>query len=265
MKTMFGWFLALTAGIASAHTHDLVDLAVIDRDSGEMLPLHHRNGRAYVAGEPGHRYAVQLRNRSGERVLAVLSIDGVNAVTGETASPEQGGYVLGPYEHAEINGWRKSMHDIAQFEFSAPDASYAARTGRPQNVGVIGVAVFRERVQWRPQPMPPIDGGPYAPRRKTVEPSTRDSAQAAAPAASAPEAKYRGSEEYASELGTGHGAREWSPVQRTQFERRSSQPDEIVEVQYDTFEHLVDRGVIRPYRHRDREPRAFALGFVPDP
>jgi hypothetical protein len=36
-------------------------------------------------------------------------------------------------------------------------------------------------------------------------------------------------------------------------------------VQYDTFEHLVERGVIRQPRWGRDEPRAFAGGFVPDP
>ena len=49
----------------------------------------------------------------------MLSVDGVNAVTGQTASPSQGGYVLEPWETAEIAGWRKSLDDIAQFVFTA--------------------------------------------------------------------------------------------------------------------------------------------------
>ena len=44
----------------------------------------------------------------------------------------------------EIAGWRKSMDDVAQFVFTDLPDSYAARTGRPHNVGVVGVAVFRE-------------------------------------------------------------------------------------------------------------------------
>ena len=94
---------------------------------------------------PGHRYSVRMTNRTGGRVLTVLSVDGVNAITGQTASPNQSGYVLSPWESAEIAGWRKSDNEIAQFNFTALPDSYASRTGRPANVGVIGVAVFTER------------------------------------------------------------------------------------------------------------------------
>lgn len=278
MKAMFGLILALAATTTRAHVHNLVDLQVIDRDTGRIIEVHHKGGRAYVAGEPGHRYAVMMQNRTGERVMAVLSVDGVNAVTGETADPYQGGYVLGPYERAEINGWRKSMSEVAQFVFSAPEWSYAARTGRPQNVGVIGVAVFRERTPvYLPPPSPPIYRDDDWRRKNAQAPSAANEAEAmaqrgqAAPAtgaaadAAAPRAKRERSEDFASELGTAHGRREWSQVNTTQFERRSARPDEVVEVQYDTFEHLVERGVIRQPRWGRDEPRAFAGSFVPDP
>ncbi len=103
-----------------------------------------------MPAQPGHRYAVRLHNRSGRRVLAVLSVDGINAVDGRTADLHQAGYVLGPGEALEVAGWRKSLDAVAQFVFVDPAASYAARTGRPDNLGVIGVAVFRERAQASP-------------------------------------------------------------------------------------------------------------------
>src|SRR5208337_3068580 len=76
----------------------------------------------------------------------VMSVDGVNVITGDTASPRQAGYVLAPLESADIGGWRKSLSRTAAFYFTALPDSYAARTGRPDNVGVIGVALYRERV-----------------------------------------------------------------------------------------------------------------------
>ena len=124
----------------------LVDMQIVDRSRAETLSTWHYRGASYVAGRPGDRYAVRLTNRSGERVLVVLSVDGVNAVSGDTAAVSQTGYVLAPYQSAEITGWRKSYAEAAAFYFTALPDSYAARTGRPDNVGVIGAAVFRERV-----------------------------------------------------------------------------------------------------------------------
>ena len=42
-------------------------------------------GKAWVVGQPGNEYQISLRNQSGSDVLAVVSVDGVNVITGETA------------------------------------------------------------------------------------------------------------------------------------------------------------------------------------
>jgi hypothetical protein len=158
MKTLMNLMLvSMCALSATACARPLVDLSVVDRDTGATLPTYSQHGRRYVPGEPGHRYALRLYNHTDQRVLVVLSVDGVNAVNGQTAGTDQPGYVLDPWQTTEIAGWRKSYSDIAQFVFTALDDSYAARTGRPDNVGVIGMAVFRERV---PQP---VYVPPYAP------------------------------------------------------------------------------------------------------
>jgi len=38
-------------------------------------------------------------------------------------------------EYADINGWRKSQSSTAAFYFTELPDAYAARTGRPDNVG----------------------------------------------------------------------------------------------------------------------------------
>jgi hypothetical protein len=242
--------LATTAASAQARWHysnDRVEMRILDRDAYDELPQYAYRGQAWVPGAPGHRYAVQLVNRSPARVLVVLSVDGVNAVTGQTASANQAGYVLEPYATTEVAGWRKSMRDVAQFYFSDIGDSYAARTGRANNVGVIGIAVFDEA---RRIPMPRV----YMPERRAAD--------ASAPAAAPPMAQSR-----AQELGTGHGEREYAPVSRTGFLRASGTPVQVTEIRYDDAYALAQRGIgPTRYGRRDRgEPRAFPGGFVPDP
>lgn len=263
--------LLSAAACGPSDARALVDVDLVDRDTGQWLPEYTHRGRIWVPGEPGHRYAVRLTNQTGERVLVVLSVDGVNAVSGQTASPAQAGYVLAPWESAEISGWRKSLDDVAQFYFTDLPDSYAARTGSPDDVGVVGIAVFRERTY--AYPSPPPYGPPVANQERARDDARRSEAKAArAPAPSssaeaAADSSYGGIAQQ-QRIGTGHGAREWAPVGRTTFERASSRPAQVTQLRYDAPDALAAMGVLpRPYDYSWREdgPRAFPNGFVADP
>lgn len=262
-------FIALAAAAAAAFTApafalgSLVDIELVDRSRGETLPVWSHQGAAWVAGLPGSRYAVRLSNRSGARVLVVLSIDGVNAVSGETAATGQTGYVLAPYQTTEITGWRKSLTEAAAFYFTALPDSYAARTDRPDNVGVIGAAVFRERVvQPQPYRRSDIDAAGATGRLREAESSPR-AAAAPAPMQQGKSSAGLARDERLDRLGTGHGEREYMPTSQTSFERASEQPNELVRIRYDSHDRLVALGVIRP-RRAPVAPDPFPA-FVPDP
>jgi hypothetical protein len=286
--------LALLAGCAADAVGQgrLVRVDVVDRETGRPLPVFHARGETFVAGRPGARYALRVDNRSGERVMVVVAIDGVNIVTGETASVDQDGYVLAAGEVATLTGWRKSLGEVAAFEFTRLPDAYAARTGRPDDVGAIGVAVFRER---RPPPVAPrADAG----AADAAEPASRAAADADAPptgVAPAPAQDARGAAksvapppaalrdelapalrrqpaepaESAERLGTGHGAREQSWVARTSFERLSARPSELLRLRYDSLPNLVAAGIAPPPARPLAAVRPFpadpAPGFVPDP
>jgi len=234
-----------------AQAGSLAQMEVVDRTNGTTLPVYWYRGEHWIAGTPGHRYAVSIRNRSNGRILAVIAVDGVNAVSGETAAWNQTGYVLEPGGGFDIRGWRKSQERVAAFEFTALDNSYAARTGRPENVGVIGVAVFREAPRAAIAPMAP------APENKSSDagaPRERDEAVA--------------SQRAESRLGTGHGRSETSRVTYTDFERAHPTPDEIVTIRYDSRENLIAMGVLPRPRQPAPVPNPFPnseSGFVPDP
>jgi hypothetical protein len=163
-------------------------------------------GSHYVAGRPDERYAIRLSNRTGGRVLAVMSVDGLNVISGQNASWQQSGYVLEPWQSHEITGWRKSQHEVAAFEFTALSTSYAARTGRPEDVGVVGVAVFAERVPppVAPLPFPGMSGDDCGAR---LEGQAGPNAERSAQDRSAPSAQERAMPERDARLGTGHSAR----------------------------------------------------------
>jgi hypothetical protein len=245
--------LALPACASGVGT--LARITVIDRTANRELPVHWKDGRAWIAGHPGNEYTVRVRNVAGEDLLAVVSVDGVNAVTGETAHASQGGYVVGSYRSLDVSGWRKSLSRTAAFYFTTLPDSYAARTGRPDDVGVIGVALFRRKPPepaavepWRPMPFSKQEssGAPAAAERQ----ESRDV-----------EAKRSRSD---SPLGTGHGRSERNPARWVEFERATPYPVETIVIHYDSTANLVAQGVIpRPWA-RPRHPDPFP-GFVPDP
>ncbi len=249
-----------TSAVDANAVGNLADVQVIDRVTGETLAVYHHGGRRYVAGTPGNRYAIAVRNRTGGRLLAVISVDGVNVVSGETAGWDQNGYVFDPWQRWEILGWRKSQERVAAFEFTALPNSYAARTGRPENVGVIGVALFREA-----RPIPPAA---ELQRRESGESRAAAGGNRPAPAA-APQA---GAAADAIErrrdnapLGTGHGRSESSPVSTTSFERARPTPDEVITIHYDSRDNLIALGVIPVPRVPVPNPFPGNLGFVSDP
>ena len=225
----------------------------------------------------GHEYAIRIRNVTGRRILAVTSVDGVNVITGDTASPDQSGYVIDPWGSVEIAGWRKNLSETAAFFFTEHSNSYAARTGRPFDVGVIGVAVFAERVV---RPSYGINEPRWPARQKSFGDRADGAAESAAPATVAPEGRMseaqrdeamprerREATQPMAKLGTGHGRSETSHARQVAFERATSEPGQIVAIQYDRYDNLVALGVLSaPHHFARRTPQPFpGMRFVPDP
>jgi hypothetical protein len=272
-----------------------VDLEVVDRDTGQPLRTWRHDRRLFVAGEPGDRYGLRVINNTDGRVLAVMSVDGVNIITGETAAYDQRGYVLSPHQSSDMIGWRKSDTEVAAFTFAPLSQSYAARTGRPADVGVIGLAIFQEKVAPPPPVTPPYAGSSWregsSRRSSGVTGLSRSAAgspsagfEAPAPAPPASQALAGRADESVRDrsmfgalakpdtekLGTAHGAREWSVTYYVPFERETSYPQWIEQVDYDTRNHLIASGVIPADGYEGHRPRPFpsspgGANYVPDP
>ena len=163
---------------------DLVSVDLEDA-SGRPLPTYWHQGAVYVAGQPGMAYRIRLTNLTGERLEAVVSVDGRDVVTGRLGDyRRQRGYVLDPYASITIDGFRRSLDHVAAFRFSSVPDAYSSRMGTPEHVGVIGVAVFRERVRHRRRHPRPLTYGteptPY-PRYGGARAAEAEAAADAAP------------------------------------------------------------------------------------
>ena len=206
--------------VPAALAGNLADVEIYDRTNGSPSadPSPPRSslcrGRAWTPIRNPHSQSTpEIAS------LAVTSVDGVNVITGETASEQQSGYVLTAQQNVAIEGWRKSLSDVATFYFTSLGDSYAARTGRPENVGVIGVALFRER-------RPCCSHWERSRRlRRRTECSARASRQ------------YRAGGIANWVPATDH--REHSAAQYVDFERASPSPDEMLVIHYDSRRNLI--------------------------
>lgn len=222
-------------------------VALMAGHGGPLRTFSH-HGQIFVLGEPGERYAIRVQNPTARRVEAVISVDGRDAISGQVADfVRQRGYVLEPFASMTIEGFRTSLDEVHAFRFTDPGRSYAARSGTPENVGVVGVAFFPERER-RPQPIARRDWTADAPR------SPKASAKRSAAA---------------HHLGTGFGeARVSAAVEVTFVRERATRPAQIVTVRYDDADGLAARGIdvfgARPWQTVN-EPEPFPHGRFAQP
>lgn len=121
---------------------------------GHALPLIQHEGKAYVAAPFGKDYKLRFHVPfGGGRYLAVASVDGLDIMTGKTASQQAGGYVLTPalgITDNDVPGFRLNNSEVAAFHFGDRQDSYAAQLDKPANIGVIAVVFYEELERPRP-------------------------------------------------------------------------------------------------------------------
>lgn len=238
----------------------------IELDNGTRLSKLTHSGKVYVEAPRGKKWKLRISNRTKERIEVVPTVDGLSVMDGEDGSYSKSGYLIPAYGLIVIPGFRLDADNVARFKFNAKGASYAAKTGRPRNVGVIGVAVFPEKYTPPPPPRevhhyhhdywpwmsPPV---PYFGGNIILRDCSLDGFQEC----SCSEVKTGGGEVRGQCLGGGTQSINYcAPVQnvgtefgeksdfRTHevaFERASSCPAEVVEIFYDDRAGLRSKGI----------------------
>jgi hypothetical protein len=265
-------------------------LVHVENESGRELPTFHHGAQTFVLGRYGERYDIRVENRTARRVEAVVTVDGRDVISGTVGDYVHArGYLIDAYDDLRIEGFRQSWDEVAAFRFTSPHDSYSSRMGTPENVGVIGVAIFPERerpvvVRQVPEPVPyaadenerarsappsaaPAQSNSGAARRLGMEEqqAERKSARgddALAAAESAPARRDN--------LGTEYGESVSSSVQEVPFERADrAHPSEVIALRYDDRAGLLARGIaVDPHRPRPAcgpQPFPQNRGFAPPP
>jgi len=115
--------------------------------NGRHVDTYNHQGKTFIEGRKGSQYAIKYRNNSRNRVKIVVSVDGLNVVSGD--KNWERGYVVEPFGSITVPGWRKDSDNVAQFEFSSIKSSYNQHndSGDAANIGVIGCRVHVEKPQ----------------------------------------------------------------------------------------------------------------------
>lgn len=115
--------------------------------SGRTLRRYTIGGEELVGVHGREPYAVVLRNSTGARIEARITIDGKDVLTGEpgTLAPEGKRWVVAPYGSLELKAWPESREGGAAFVFADAGQSVSAHTGGDaSHLGIIAAAVFVE-------------------------------------------------------------------------------------------------------------------------
>jgi hypothetical protein len=274
--------LAQPPGVPETAATPVAVSVELDGSPAPLFPAPDGSGRYYLEARQGRRYAIALANRTGERVGVVLTVDGLNAISGERDEGRGRMYVLDPWQRTTVRGWRTSLQEVRQFTFVDERASYAARSGKAnEKTGWIEVAAYRERrafVQSVPRhdlPPRPVPLESEAPEAR--DQAKRDAGPASPEAAAAPrsadnavgaDAPSLGGARARSYPGTGWGPRAHDPVVLVSFDPESDPADRVA-LRYEYRPALVALGVlprrVPPSRDRLWEREHAQPGFAQPP
>ncbi len=109
------------------------------------LPLVASQGRTYVVGKRGERYALTLHNALKLPVEVSLAVDGLDVIDSRPTSEHKRGYVIDPGETATVDGFRRNGNAVSAFRFGeAPPSATEFRGTSGRETGRIMMTVFEQ-------------------------------------------------------------------------------------------------------------------------
>ncbi len=136
--------------------------------NGSRCKQYSHQGKTFIEAKNGSEYVIEVKNNHWKRVLAVGAVDGLNVLTGKTASESDSGYIIGAYSSEKIKGFRFSDDEWAMFKFgykfNGNTYAQSKEDGSEKNCGVIGIRFFYEKepiVINTPSPFTPCNPYPW--------------------------------------------------------------------------------------------------------
>lgn len=255
------------------------ELSVCPRGRSPADEYYHQ-GQVWIEGREGNNYTLRFSNRSSERVLVVLSVDGLDVLKGHPAGHLSEGYVVNANSVVDVPGWKVDNNTAAEFVFGKVGKSYVTKMGHnANNSGVIGAMVFKELIQTSVSPLTFVSATPfYQPNYNPIwmtptagGTSTSSIARSYTPSSASINNMAIGAvsaaQGFNSNLGTGFGdSTQWN-TQSTTFQRGA--PSAIMALYYDNARGLQRRGIVLKSRYTSSTGTnpfpAYNNGGVPPP
>lgn len=219
-------------------------------------------GTIYVEALRDREYTLRLTNPTGRRVAVALAVDGLNTIDAKhTDAREAAKWVIAPYGTIEISGWQISDRAARSFFFTGERDSYGAALGKTEDLGVIEAVFFLEREPevswWSPRRGADSQKRPEAAPAPSAAGASRDSAEAKAQSAPAPDDEY---------AATGMGDKRRHDVRAVEL-KLEDRPMESIRIRYEFRKQLVELGILpeTPSPLERRERASGFDGYCPEP
>jgi len=244
----------------------LIEISITSNEN--VLPHYALGEDLWIQATLGESYAIILHNTFDRRIEVVVSVDGLNAITGEPADYRtQRGYVLSPDEDVTVAGFRTSLETVAAFQFVSSESSYAGAMAGTDNNGLIGFAVFEEVADenagvkiatdapFAPEAAADVHGQVLATPDRSKTDSAPSQENSAAPIKSG---------DTTSSVGTGFGPEVEAPAEMVPFHRADREtPSEILILHYGDEEKLRSLGIIPSDPLPPKKPDPFPGASTP--
>jgi hypothetical protein len=117
--------------------------------NGNRCKLYTHQGKNYVQANQGSEYVIEIKNNYYKRILSVISVDGLNVLSGKKASENDTGYIIDSYHSEKIKGFRFSDDEWAMFKFgykfNGKTYAQSKNDGSEINCGIFGIRLFYEQ------------------------------------------------------------------------------------------------------------------------
>lgn len=211
------------------------------------------NANYWLEAREGSPYSIRIKNNTWGRKLIIVSVDGINVITGQPAEKlPKDGYVVNGNSPLIIEGWRTSDSTVKEFIFTFnKNKSYAVKLGQgKENLGVIGILAYDEYyISYTTTTIPLKSSNPYytEPYYTVTCANTGN--------ISNPTCYYNSIENIKNidfQAGTAKGKEVNSPISEVYFTPGSLFSEHIY--YYDSYDNLKKRGIIPEQKHELPKP-----------